>query len=149
MWERNTQTNAPGTSSRHRQNHAPRLPRRNAVKEGLPRRNAVKEGSHDPPTRRRSKISQLPKPLRHEINLLIEDNVPQKQILQFLAQRGHTGISQRNLSAWICGAAPNPGSSGFNDWRQEQQAIADLKAQQEFSLDLLRQNEGHSIHDAA
>jgi hypothetical protein len=129
MRERNAQTNAQGSSSRRSQNHPPR--------------------SHDLPTRRRSKIAQLPKSLRHEINLLIEDNVPQKQILEFLAQRGHTGISHRNLSSWICGAKPNPGSSGFNDWRQEQQAISTLQAQQEFSLDLLRQNEGHSIHDAA
>lgn len=99
-------------------------------------------------TRRRGKIAQLPKALRDEINRLIEDNVPVKQILHRLAECGHPNITARNLSTWIRGNHRNA-SSGFEDWRHEQQAIDDIKARQEFSLDLLRQNEGHSIHDAA
>src|SRR5919205_4271899 len=61
--------------------------------------------------RRRSKIAQLPQPLRHELNLLIQDNVPAKQILGFLARHGHTGINKVNITDWIHGH--HNGSSGY------------------------------------
>jgi len=99
--------------------------------------------------RRHSKIAQLPAPLREELNLLIEDNADSEKIISFLNARGFPGISKGNIHSWIHGYAKDKGSSGYKDWLQQKQAIEDLCARQEFALDLLRQNEGHTIHDAA
>jgi hypothetical protein len=101
--------------------------------------------------RRRGKIAQLPKPLRDEINRLIEENVSSTKIIALLAQRGYPGVTRRNLTSWIQGSAKGKGSSGYNDWCQEQQALEDLHARLEFALELTRQNSDHpdDIHDAA
>ena len=55
----------------------------------------AKEGL-DP--KRRGKIATLPKSLRHEINLMIEDHASSRKIIAWLAERGHTGINDVNIS---------------------------------------------------
>jgi len=101
--------------------------------------------------RRRGKIAQLPKPLREEVNLLIEENVESKKIIALLAERGYPGVTKRNLTSWVQGLGKNKGSSGYGDWCQEQQALENLQARQEFALQLVGQGKDHpsDIHEAA
>ena len=97
--------------------------------------------------RRRGKIALLPKGLRDEVNRMIEDNAGSRAIIKFLEGRGHRGINKVNITHWVQG--DGAGSSGYQDWQGEQRALAELKAQEEFALDIVRQNKGHTLHDAA
>ena len=49
--------------------------------------------------RRRGKIAHLPKELREELNLMIQGNATSRKIIGFLAERGHSGINDANISA--------------------------------------------------
>jgi hypothetical protein len=96
--------------------------------------------------RRRGKIAQLPDKLREHVNEMIRSNAGSKAILAFLAAKGHPGINHVNISHWTKG--DGDGSSGYNDWLREQQALAALQASHEFARQLISQNQELSIHEA-
>lgn len=96
--------------------------------------------------RRRGKIAHLPKELREQINLMIQDNVPSRKIIAFLSVRGHLHISDVNISDWIHG--DRRGSSGYNDWLREREQLSAMQSRREFARELVRQGEGHHLHEA-
>src|SRR5689334_530853 len=99
------------------------------------------------PSRRRGKIAQLPKEIRDEVNRMIENNARSGAIIRFLAERGHPGIDKVNITHWVQG--DGTGSSGYQDWQRDQRALAELRTQEEFALELVKQNHAHSLHDAS
>ena len=76
------------------------------------------------------KISRLPKPTRAMINLMLEDGLPYKVIIDELAEAGR-GITPQSLTKWL--------QSGYEDYLKNRQNIEEAKTQAEFSADLLRE----------
>jgi len=99
------------------------------------------------PARRRGKIAHLPKEIRDEVNHMIENNARSSAIISFLAGKGYPGINKVNITHWVQG--DGAGSSGYQDWQREQRALAELRAQEEFALELVKENQAHSLHDAS
>jgi hypothetical protein len=65
--------------------------------------------------RRTGKVARLPADVREEINRMLDDGKPYRQIIDSLAGRGHPGINAMNLSNWKAG--------GFQDWLRERQRL--------------------------
>ena len=99
------------------------------------------------PSRRRGKIAQLPKDIRDEVNRMIENNARSSAIIRFLEEKGYPGINKVNITHWVQG--DGAGSSGYLDWQREQRAMAELRARAEFALELVKENQAHSLHDAS
>src|SRR5438552_14998820 len=75
------------------------------------------------------KISRLPKPTRDMINLMLEDGLPYKVIIDELAESGR-GITPQSLTKWL--------QSGYEDYLKNRENIEEAKSQAEFAADLLR-----------
>jgi len=60
--------------------------------------------------RRRGKIAHFPESVRHEINVMLDDGLPYKDIIARLAERGHR-LNKDNLSRWR--------RSDHQDWLRE------------------------------
>src|SRR3989442_15818792 len=86
--------------------------------------------SQQPPDRLEQKISRLPKPTRDMINLMLEDGLPYKIIIDELAEAGR-GITPQSLAKWL--------QSGYEDYLKNCQNIEEAKTQAEFAADLLRE----------
>ena len=64
------------------------------------------------------------------INLMLEDGLPYKVIIDELAESGR-GLTPQSLTKWL--------QSGYEDYRKNRQHIAEAKTQAEFAADLLRE----------
>ncbi len=67
----------------------------------------------------RSKISELPTAIRDFINESLHDNVPYKNIIQSVTEKGHPGIASNNLSMWK--------QSGYKLWLEERERFQCLR----------------------
>lgn len=74
-----------------------------------------------PAVRYRSKVAQLPEPIRRHVNELLEAQTPYHQICDWLARQGHPGFSDDTIGRWKNG--------GFLDWFKAEQRLeeAELK----------------------
>src|SRR5687768_2898739 len=63
--------------------------------------------------KRRSKIARLPKAIRHELNLMLEEGASSKDIRKWLASKGHPNFNDNNVFHWRRG--------GYQDWRLEEE----------------------------
>src|SRR2546427_417672 len=70
------------------------------------------ESQHSEPPA--EKISRLPKPTRDMINLMLEDGLPYKVIIDELAEAGR-GITPQILTKWL--------QSGYEDYLKNRQNI--------------------------
>jgi hypothetical protein len=89
------------------------------------------------------KIQRLPKPTRDMINLMLEDGLPYKIILDELGQTAQ-GLQPQNLVNWV--------RSGYEDYLNNREAIGEIKTEAEFAADLLKALGGIDlsvIHQAA
>jgi hypothetical protein len=84
------------------------------------------------PRHRRGNVARLPKPARDTICLMLQDGAPYSAILEKLGPDAQ-GLTKHHISEWKKG--------GFLDWQQENQWQAELKAQQQFALELLLTND--------
>ena len=68
--------------------------------------------------KRRSKICKLPKDIRHQVNVMLDEEATYQTIIDWLASKGFSGITPDCLYQWKEG--------GFQDWlsRQAQLDIA-------------------------
>src|SRR5438445_488283 len=64
------------------------------------------------------KISRLPKPTRDMINLMLEDRLPYKVIIDELAESGR-GITPQSLIKWL--------QSGYEDYLKNRENIEEAK----------------------
>ena len=95
-----------------------------------PELNANTASSTATPTELGDKISRLPKPTRDMINLMLEDGLPYKVIIDELAEAGR-GITPQSLTKWL--------QSGYEDYLKNRQNIEEAKTKAEFAADLLRE----------
>src|SRR6266487_2258975 len=81
-------------------------------------RRSQTQADHPTPDRLEQKISRLPKPTRDMINLMLEDGLPYKVIIDELAEAGR-GITPHSLSKWL--------QSGYEDYLKNRQNIEEAK----------------------
>lgn len=98
-------------------------------------------------TRRRTgKVASLPHDVREQINLMLRDGVPYGKIIERLGKVG-AGLSEKNVENWA--KADEDGRSGYQDWCAQRERLADLQAKREFAIEVVRENAGSDIHEAA
>ena len=81
-------------------------------------------------SRRNGKVARLPAELRHQINVMLDDGVPYKIIIERLGEAGKH-LNEDNLSNWRLG--------GFQDYRKSQLINERARAQTQAAADLLRE----------
>ena len=80
------------------------------------------------PRHRRGKVARLPKPARDTVCRMLQDGSPYRVILEKLGPEAK-GLSKHHISEWKKG--------GFLDWQRENQWLDELRAQQQFALEML------------
>jgi hypothetical protein len=90
--------------------------------------------------RRNGNVARLPKAVRDRINVMIQDGLPYKKIIQSLGEDGK-GLGISNLSHWKDG--------GYQDWLVEQAFIARTRARQETPAELVRNFDATEVNHAA
>ncbi len=94
--------------------------------------------------RRTGKIARLPFELRTVVNTMLRDGKPYGEIIAWLVSNGITEpgeVNDQNLTNWREG--------GHQDWLAEQARLEEMQAKREFALQIVQQNEGSKIHEAA
>lgn len=106
----------------------------------VPDSQATAESSPKTPSRRKGNIARLPKAVRDQINLMLEDGLTYPAILKSIGDHG-VGIHPSCLTRWKNG--------GHQDWLLEQAFIARTRARQESSEDLVRDFDATQVNHAA
>lgn len=88
---------------------------------------------------RNGKVARLPKAVRDRLNDMLLDGFSYNQIIESLGPDAKD-VNEDNLSKWRTG--------GYQDWLRDQQRIDEIRARQEFALDLVCHNEGNQLHQA-
>ena len=102
--------------------------------------------------RRTGKIARLPKEIRDVVNLMLQDGAAARVVIEKLEgirANGGKGVdgelieipNEQNVTNWIQG--------GYQDWQLERQRLDDLRFKREMALEIVRQNEGSKIQEAA
>src|ERR1051326_2883382 len=76
------------------------------------------------------KIANLPKPTRDMINLMLDDGLPYKVIIDELAEAGR-GLTPQSFTKWL--------QSGYEDYLKNREKIDEAKTQAEFAADVVRE----------
>jgi hypothetical protein len=79
--------------------------------------------------RRNGKVARLPKSIRDQINIMIQDGVTYLQIIERIGPPAEA-LNERNLSEWKSG--------GYVDWLRELQLLQALQAKHELAQNLLQ-----------
>lgn len=90
--------------------------------------------------RHHGKISRLPKVIRDQINLMIQDGLPYSDIIEKLGAHGK-GLNLMNLSRWKAG--------GYKDWLVEQSFIERMRARRETPRELAQDCDATEVSHAA
>jgi hypothetical protein len=88
--------------------------------------------------RRNGKVARLPRALRDQVNLQLDEGKTYSQIIQWLAANGHPGFNHDNLYQWYKG--------GFQDWSNERAEVRNFR---EFAMDVAELNQGSKAQQAA
>lgn len=94
----------------------------------------------NPHSRRNGNIARLPKAVRDQVNLMIQDGVAYSAIIQRLGENGQ-GLCPSNFTHWKDG--------GYKDWLLEQTWLADTRAKQESASDLAHDFDPTEVNHAA
>ena len=107
---------APRPNNPVPRSHSPRLPRADNALITLTKAIHASLGWHRHP--RNGKVARLPEPARNLINVMLEDGVPYRAILDKLQRTGCLPypLSEMNLSNWFHG--------GYRDWLHNKSNIA-------------------------
>jgi hypothetical protein len=111
---------------------------------GQPQSPAAPQGSGNPSSiEHHPAIARLPKATRDMINLMLEDALPYRVILDELAETG-SGLTAQSLAQWV--------QTGHQQHLQNRQSIEAARSSAEFAADLvreLRQIEPSVVHRAS
>src|SRR4051794_31908299 len=76
--------------------------------------------------RLKQKIDRLPKPTRDMINLMLDDGLPYRVIIDELAEKAQ-GLTSQSFTEWL--------KSGYEHYLKNREKIGDAKTQAEFAAD--------------
>ena len=99
-------------------------------------------------SRRTGKIASLPKVLRDQVNTKLRDGVTYAGIIDFLRE-DCPDLNAENVSHWFKGSGDPENGSGYQDWLKDQERLDDMKRKREFAMQIVQENEGSKIHEAA
>jgi len=85
-------------------------------------------------------VARLPKQLRNEIGLMMDDNVPYAEIANRIHEKAPT-VSSEHVRDW-------KRYGGFDKWRSDEERIEDLCSAREAALDLVQTKAGDPTQDA-
>ena len=89
--------------------------------------------------RRNGRIAKLPKRLRNQVNVMLEDGLTYREIVERLGEKGK-GITRRHLLSWRKG--------GHQDWLKQQDRLERMERIREFAVETAKENEGAVIQEA-
>jgi len=92
------------------------------------------------PARRNGTIAHLPNALRNRVNLMLLDGVTYPGIIKRLGRKG-VGLKKDHLSEWFKG--------GYKDWLAENRRLERMRTIRDFSMRVVKANEGNKIQEAA
>ncbi len=118
----------------------PQAPSSTAPDSGPPAHDSATQETSLTTWRHNGKVARLPKAVRDQINLMIQDGVPYPAIIHQLGPAGHD-LNAMNLSRWKDG--------GYQDWLLEQAWLAHTRARQEPAADLSTDFDATSLNHAA
>jgi len=90
--------------------------------------------------RRNGNVARLPKAVRDQINVMIQDGVPYAAIIKRLGEDGK-GLCPSNFTHWKDG--------GYKDWLLEQTFLADTRVKQESASDVAGDFDATQVNHAA
>lgn len=93
-----------------------------------------------PHRRRRGKIARLPRKIREEINVMLDDRLPHAKIIARLGDLGKN-INRQNLINWQHG--------GFKDWLKDQPWLDELHASLDFVTNVLDDSDSPKLREAS
>ena len=93
-----------------------------------------------PARRRRGKIARLPRKIREEINVMLDDGLPHADIIARLGDHGKN-LNRQNLINWQHG--------GFKDWLKDQPWLDELHASLDFATNVLDDSDSPKIREAS
>lgn len=99
------------------------------------------EANKETGDRRTGKVARLTKEWRDVVCLMLRDGAEYKAIIHELEEHGFPGVSAQNLTNWKDG--------GYQDWLREQGRLDDMRMKREFAMQVVKENEGSKIHEAA
>jgi hypothetical protein len=91
--------------------------------------------------RRTGKIAQLPRAVREQVNLMLDEGKQYQPIIDWLSANGHPGITHNNLTNWKAG--------GFQDWLELSRHLSEMEKLRELSYDIATANDGSKTQEAA
>ena len=91
--------------------------------------------------RRNGKIARLPKAVREQVNLMLDDGKTYSQIIQWLAANGSPGFSPENIRQWKNG--------GFQDWLSHQEELSESEKLRQMAMDVATRHNGGKTQEAA
>ena len=77
-----------------------------------------------------SNIARLPKVTRDMLNVMLDDSLPYRVILDELGEAAE-GLTASSLAQWV--------KAGYANYLKERQTIQDVKTESEFAADLIRE----------
>src|SRR5436190_17504372 len=101
---------------------------------------APESGASKTGRRRTGTIARLPNTVRDQLNQMLLDGIPYRQIIEKLGEDGKD-LNEGHISEWKKG--------GYEDWLLQQERLDDLGATREAALSLVRQKAGAPVQDAA
>src|SRR5438105_2046430 len=104
--------------------HSPEI---NALPESSTQTRKATDARH-----RHGKVARLPKTSRDTVCRMLQDGAPYNEILEKLGPDAKS-LTKHHLSEWKRG--------GFLDWQREIQWLDELRAQQQFALEMLLSND--------
>jgi hypothetical protein len=93
-----------------------------------------------PNRRRRGKIARLPRKIREEINLMLDDGLPHADIIARLGDHGKN-LNRQNLINWQQG--------GFKDWLKDQPWLDQLHSSLDFAANILDDSDAPKLREAS
>jgi hypothetical protein len=88
---------------------------------------------------RTGNVARLPKAVRDQINIMIEDGVPFAKIIEKIGDAGN-GLRESHITSWKAG--------GNLDWLAENRRVEALSVTRDAALDLVNQKAGATVQDA-
>ena len=93
------------------------------------------------PHRRNGKVAHLPKAVREQVNLQLDEGKTYAEIMAWLADNGYPDFTYDNIFQWKEG--------GFQDWLKHQDQLSEFEKLRELAMDVAQENEGSKTQEAA
>ena len=93
------------------------------------------------------KIARLPMALRQKVNLMLQDNVPGTKIAAWLSREHAAELKAAGIEEITCLNISWWRRKGHQKWVQQQQRLEDMRARQEFAMELARRGD-NSLQEA-